>query len=108
MKLPPREMELYQRVDEVLHYIWDPIKVSGVPEARNEYGSYLPHVFTLLEGTIDGKDLLAYLLSVECDSMGFKTTEQTSERASEVVDILINYREWINEKFAKQILHGSE
>ena len=47
-KLPPDQMELYRRVDEVLHYLWDPIGVAGAPEARDEYYSYLPHVFSLL------------------------------------------------------------
>jgi hypothetical protein len=45
MKLLPHQDELYRRTDEVLHYIWDPIGVAGVPEARDEYDSYLPHAF---------------------------------------------------------------
>ena len=32
--------ELYRRVDEVLHYLWDPIGVAGIPEARDEYYGY--------------------------------------------------------------------
>lgn len=44
-QLSPFERELYQRVDEVLHYVWDPIGVSDAPEARDEYFSYLPIVF---------------------------------------------------------------
>jgi len=106
-KLSPSEMELYQRTDEVLHYIWDPIKVSGVPEARDEYGPYLPYVYSLLRNTTDGKDISTYLLSIECESMGFKVTDQSREKVSEVVDILINYREWIKEKSVQQLLHGS-
>lgn len=107
-KLSSIEMELYQRTDEVLHYIWDPINVSGVPEARDEYTLYLPHVFSLLRNTTDGKDISAYLLSVECDSMGFEATDKSHEKASEVVDILINYREWIKEKSVQELLHGSK
>ena len=36
------EIELYKRVDEVLHYLWDPIGVAEEPWARDEYYSYLP------------------------------------------------------------------
>ena len=36
--------ELHRRTDEVLHYIWDPIGVSGVPTARDEYSGYVPRL----------------------------------------------------------------
>ena len=48
-KLEPKDEELYRRVDEVLHYILDPIGVSGIPQARDEYYSYLPGVFQLVK-----------------------------------------------------------
>ena len=44
-KLEPHDEELYRRVDEVLHYIWDPIGVAGAPMARDEYYAYLPQIF---------------------------------------------------------------
>jgi len=44
--LPPKENELRQRTDEVLHYLWDPIGVAGAPGARDEYWSYLPPLAT--------------------------------------------------------------
>ena len=37
------------RVDEVLHYLWDPIGVSGVPAARDEYESYAGVVFSMVK-----------------------------------------------------------
>lgn len=36
-KLSQADMDLYRAVDEVLHFIWDPIGVRGFPEARDEY-----------------------------------------------------------------------
>jgi hypothetical protein len=51
-KLSPKDKERYKRTDEVLHYIWDPIGIAGAPEARYEYHSYLPHVFSLLKQNI--------------------------------------------------------
>lgn len=49
-KLPPDQMALYRRIDEILRNDWDPIGVSGIPEARDEYYDYLPIVFRLVLG----------------------------------------------------------
>jgi hypothetical protein len=46
-KLPPKQLDLYQGIDEILWLDWEPIGVSGIPEARDEYHSYLPQVFKL-------------------------------------------------------------
>lgn len=43
-----QDTDLLRVVDEVLHYIWDPIGVAGVPEARDEYDIYTGRIFTLL------------------------------------------------------------
>jgi hypothetical protein len=47
-QLPPEHQELYGRVGEVLHHFWDLIGVAGFPQARDEYDSYVPQVFSLL------------------------------------------------------------
>ncbi|WP_444884524.1 hypothetical protein [Microbulbifer sp. PSTR4-B] len=52
-KLPPEELELYKAIDEILWCDWDPIGVNDMPEARDEYQSYLPHIFRL---AVEGKD----------------------------------------------------
>ncbi len=35
-RLSPEDMAPYRAIDEVLHYIWDPIGISDAPEARDE------------------------------------------------------------------------
>lgn len=62
-KLEGREAELYKRCDEVLHYIWDPIGVSGEPGARDEYSSYLPKVFALVRDNATAEEIAKYLVS---------------------------------------------
>jgi hypothetical protein len=42
------DQELFKRVDEVLHYFWDPIGVKKVPQARDEYVGYVPKIFGLV------------------------------------------------------------
>lgn len=51
-QLPPKEMELYKAIDEILWNDWDPIGVNKIPKVRDEYKSYLPHIFRL---AIEGK-----------------------------------------------------
>ena len=91
-KLPPREAELYKRCDEVLHYLWDPIGVAGNPDARDEYYSYLPRAFSILRDDVDARDLAAYLLTTERDTIGIVRDE---EHAHEAADILKRWRRWI-------------
>jgi hypothetical protein len=63
-------MELKQRIDEVLYYVWDPIGVSDAPEARNEYSSY---VGMILNAAIEGKskeNIAKYLTEIANVRMG--------------------------------------
>lgn len=93
-RLTPKENTLYQRVDEVLHYLWDPIGVRGCPRARDEYYSYLTKVYMLLQGGTGAGEIAEYLTGVERDRMGITPAP---DRASEVAAILVDYRAWIRE-----------
>lgn len=64
------EKELYRRVDEVLHYLWDPVGVSGEPFARDEYQSYVPRVFALLDEDADTDRIAGYLNEIVTKRMG--------------------------------------
>ena len=96
-KLSPPDLELYRAVDEVLHYVWDPIGVLGVPQARDEYHGYLPHVFSLLHSGANEQAIAAYLGKVTTDNMGLSANAQHD---LDVADILISWKDAINEKFA--------
>ena len=52
-KLSPDQMALYKAIDEILWRDWDPIGVNDTPEARDEYQSYLSHIFRL---AVEGQD----------------------------------------------------
>ena len=83
-KLPPDRMELYRRTDEVLHYIWDPIGVAGVPEARDEYHSYLPVVFARLLDATD-VEIREYLRWVAEERMDLSADKERIDRAVEAL-----------------------
>ncbi len=97
-KLAPDQMELYRRVDEVLHYIWDPIGVAGAPEARDEYYSYLPHVFSLLQRDAPSEEITSFLLTTATERMGLSGRRQLQKRAAEVTESLERWRRIIAER----------
>ncbi len=82
-KLSPAELELYERVDEVLHYVWDPIGVSGSPDARDECQAYLPHVFALLKKGASAARIGEYLDSVTASHIGLEPDRAATTRAVE-------------------------
>jgi hypothetical protein len=97
-KLSPEHKALYRRVDEVLHYVWDPIGVAGTPEARDEYDSYAPHVFSMLIHDASSAEIAKFLVTTETEAMGLSGSERVQERADEVVQILERWREYIRER----------
>jgi hypothetical protein len=96
-QLPPDQKELYRRVDEVLHYLWDPVGVAAVPEARDEYYSYLPRVFSLLTTDAPPEDIISFLVTTQTDAMGVGSSG-ACDRAAEVVDVLRRWRRVIAER----------
>ena len=69
-KLPPQQMELYKRIDEVLFYKWDPIGISDGDWARDEYQSYLPQVFKLALANSKPEPIADYLMVITTENMG--------------------------------------
>lgn len=89
------EKELYRRTDEVLHYMWDPIGVSNIPEVRDEYYGYLPQVFMLLKENQDKSKIEAFLNQVETELIGLPADTVRNNMISET---LINWKDYIIEK----------
>lgn len=89
-KLSAHDLALYRAVDEVLHYVWDPIGVSGTPQARDEYHGYLPAVFGMLRDGADEAKVTAYLTSITTERMGLSARPE-HDRA--VARVLLDWRE---------------
>lgn len=81
---------LHRAVSEVLHYLWAPIGVAGVPEARDEYDGYVDDVCGLLWRGADADTLVAHLVGIAEASMGLPGTQ---ERAARAAGILLIWRE---------------
>ena len=94
-KLSPQELALYRAVDEVLHYIWDPIGVSDVPQARDEYQSYAPQVVKLLQEKQSVETIANYLGMVVTERMGLSMCK---EHDLVVAQLLLDWQIVIHER----------
>lgn len=82
--LKPKDDKLFRRLDEVVHYVWDPIGVSIFPEARDEYHSYLPEIYARVK--IGKKNyLLEYMQWVVTDQMGMVFDKEKAEKAAQIM-----------------------
>ena len=97
-KLSRTDEELLSRVDEVLHYLWDPIGVSGVPEARDEYTSYAGVVFSFLKKGAKEAEIVQYLKKIRVEHMGMGTYEDSRSNETDLAEILVNWKETIDER----------
>ena len=84
---------LYRIVDEVLHYIWDPIGVAGEPRARGEYHAYLPDVFALVRDGSGAEEIAGVLRSIATKQMGFTPTAESENFELKVAHVLLSWKD---------------
>ncbi len=97
-RLPPDQMQLYRRIDEILFYIWDPIGISHTDWPRDEYQSYLPRVFRMVLNKNPKEEIREYLISIEADHMGLGRRLGIQSRIEDVVSLLFQVRESLLDK----------
>lgn len=87
------DARLRMRVDEVLHYLWDPIGVSDIPEARDEYYTYSAQAFVMLKNGSSGEEIAAYLRKTRIEHIGLgRGKDVMSER--DIAELLIRWKEF--------------
>ena len=91
-KLPDDQMRLYRRIDEALHFIWDPIGISRSAWARDEYQSYLPQIFSRVMQSSSRSELRDYLIGIEADHMGLGRSFGMKKRVENFVDLLFELK----------------
>ncbi len=81
------------RVREILLRDWDPIGVSGIPEATDEYDAYADAVyFMLMDERATASDIAAYLLAVATEHMGLTDRGQLAATSDRVAKLLVSLR----------------
>lgn len=88
-QLGTTDTELYRRIDEVVHYLWDPLCVSEFPGARDEYYSYLPKIFELVKSERDD-ELFTYLKRIAYLEMGLTFLDE--EKTRNAIDVLMVWK----------------
>ena len=84
-RLGPEDSRLHLAISEVLHYIWDPIGLAGVPEARDEYDGYVNAVLSLLRSEATESEIVDYLVDVETNGIGLERARASSEEAARLL-----------------------
>ena len=69
---------------------WDPIGVSHIPEAQDEYDSYIANIYKLLITHVDRPSLFFHLWQIETEFIGVSGNRQHTEA---VVDQLLQLRD---------------
>ena len=62
--------QLYKAIDEILWREWDPIGINAFIEARDEYGGYIPQIYSLKVKGADVETIARHLFKIETDRMG--------------------------------------
>ncbi len=88
-KLIGQDLELYRRVDEVLFYLWDPIGVSEAPEARDEYYTYVPQVFSMVQSNTSANEIADYLQNIAREAMGLRVSAESLTNDQEIASLLL-------------------
>ena len=99
-KLTPFESELGQRVDEVLHYVWDPIGVATAPTARDEYSGYALRALSMLLESASAESLVEFLLEIEGVGMGLAPKR---EHARVVAELLLDWKRTLEDKYDRSL-----
>lgn len=92
-KLPPAQLELYRRIDEILFYRWDPIGISDSNWARDEYQSYLPAVFNMALASEPPEKIAEYLTTVTAERMGLSSA---AEHDFAIAKLILEVKESLN------------
>ena len=68
---------------------WDPISVSDVPEAFDEYDVYISPLYRILVGTRSSDDLVECLRRIEREEIGIKPADPEAYRkiAEKLLDL---------------------
>src|SRR5215469_2580714 len=86
-----RGREVMQTIRVALMRHWDPIGVADVPEAADEYDSYIGPIYRILAGSRSEDELVEFLFRTETETMGLgpASQRQLNERLHDVARRLL-------------------
>lgn len=91
--LQHRARRYHEAIHRILMQDWDPIGVAGVPEAQDEYDSYVAGVYARLIHRAPRHELVDDLWQIETEAMCLRGDRR---RTGRVVDLLLALAEQID------------
>jgi len=76
-----RAREIQSQIADILLHDWDPIGVADVPQARDEYDSYVGGVYRVLASGGSLAEIEAHLRDTEVRMMGLDRTTHEADVA---------------------------
>ncbi len=61
---------IWREIYKIFMNDWDPVGVLGIPEAKDEYDSYIEGLYKLLSSGASENILYDYLYNIETETMG--------------------------------------
>ena len=89
-QLLPKQLELYEGIDEILWNDWDPIGINLLPSSRDEYQDYIPVIFNLVMKNVTSLELEQYLDDVVKNRMGLRSSKKSNKPVAEKIIELKN------------------
>lgn len=80
-----------EEIKRILHFDWDPIGVSGIPEALDEYDSYAFRVFVMLNESADAQAIAEYLDWVVTTRMEMPAQGNSAKIADKIMSIHLGH-----------------
>lgn len=68
--------DLRHKIRDILLTEWDPIGVSAIPEAKDEYDGYILDIASMLASKKSVDEICSYLLWAEAEHMGLSADRQ--------------------------------
>jgi hypothetical protein len=78
---------IFERIDDLLWLEWDPIGVNDIEDARGEYQSYTPQLFSLKINGAAKETIAKCLYKIETDNMGLLGN---IDKCLEIADKILN------------------
>ena len=76
-------------IRKILLKEWNPIGVKDIPQAQNEYDSYIPQICKMLINHESSENIFQYLRKIETDYMGLCGNQNhTRSIAKKLADIV--------------------
>jgi hypothetical protein len=78
-----RTKALHRAIQKILVEEWDPVGVGDIPEAQDEYDSYVPEIYKMLISKKSMYEIFEYLWWLETEHMGLTGDRQRTEMFAE-------------------------